>query len=129
VQSPQSSFLRNRRVVDGKCNSEGDIGFVPRASATKILGIARAIAPIEATYPVTESPPRCINSGGARAGLLVPFSLQRASNAVGDAALAFYVKAKNVHISIDVIGDKSLDSLVEGSDNGGLRHIAILTLT
>jgi hypothetical protein len=59
----------------------------------------------------------------------VPFSLSRASNAVGDAALAFYVKAKNVHISTDVIGDKSLDSLVEGSDNEGLRHIAILTLT
>ena len=47
----------------------------------------------------------------------------------GGAALAFFVKVENVHISIDVIGDISLDSLMGRDDNKGLRHIAILTQT
>jgi hypothetical protein len=40
----------------------------------------------------------------------VPFSLQRANNLFSNAALAFYAKAGNVQISIDVIGNNPLST-------------------
>jgi hypothetical protein len=90
-----------------------------------VQAIALAIAPIEAAYHLKRGHPSALSLAGLGARLLVPFSLQRASNLFGDTALAFYAKAGNVQISIDVIGNNPLSTaLWKGSDNEGThRHI------
>ena len=110
-------------VVDEKRSTESNSGFVAGASATKILGIAQAITPIEAAYQLKRVHPSALSPAGLGPDYWCLSAPKRASNpfyehklAKGGAALAFYAKAENVHISTNVVGD------IEG-----LRYTAILT--
>jgi hypothetical protein len=105
----------------GSCKSENDYGFVPRASATKILRIAQA----EAAYHLKRGHPSALSPAGLGPDY---WCLSAFNELVIFLALAFYVKVENVQISTDVIGNKPLSTaLWKVGDNEGLRHIAILT--